>query len=206
MVMANASYEPSRLIEQARRHAPEALGPLLDAYRNYLRLVARLGMARHLRDKADPSDVVQDALLKAHQHFDQFRGRSEAELAGWLRQILVRRLLDLARRYPAATREGRAGEYSLESLLDQSSQVLGRLLPGNDSSPSLAARRRELSVIVADALAQLSEDYREVVVLRNLEERDWDEVARLMNRSVGAARVLWTRALKQLRPLIEVRL
>src|SRR5437867_13376919 len=138
--MGSPTYEPSRLIEQARHDLPEAVGPLLDAYRNYLRLVARLGMARHLRDKADPSDVVQDALPKAHQHFDQFRGRTEAELAGWLRKILVRRLLDLARRFPATGKAGRPAECSLERLLDESSQVLGRLLPGGDSSPSHAAR------------------------------------------------------------------
>lgn len=204
--MDSRQRQPSRLIEQARHSAPEALGPLLETYRNYLRLVARLGMAAHLRDKADASDVVQDTMLRAHQHFDQFRGQTEAELAGWLRQILVRRLLDLARRYPAAPAVGRGGECSLESLLDRSSQAVGRLLPARGSSPSHHARRRELNVIVADALAQLNPDYREVIVLRNLEELDWTVVAQRMNRSTGAVRVLWTRALKQLRPLIEARL
>src|SRR3954467_7106953 len=52
--------------------------------------------------KGRPPDLVQEALLKAHQHFDQFQGRTEAELAGWLRQILARCLADLVRKYRMA--------------------------------------------------------------------------------------------------------
>jgi RNA polymerase sigma-70 factor (ECF subfamily) len=204
--MNGNSHDTSTRISTARRGSLEAQGQLLEAYRNYLRLVARLGMGDLLRGKADPSDLVQETLLKAHQRFDQFRGQTEAELAAWLRQILVHRLVDLARRYRAAATPERSRECSLEDLLDRSSQVLGRFLIANASSPSQAAQRRELSVVLADALAELSADHREVIVLRSIEERDWDEVARRMTRSSGAARVLWTRALKQLRPLIEARL
>ena len=71
------SYQGSgidRLIEDARRDEPGALDRLLESYRNYLRLVARAGISPALRGKADPSDLVQEALLKAHQHFDQFQG------------------------------------------------------------------------------------------------------------------------------------
>ena len=63
-----------------------------------------------------------------------------------------------------------------------------------------------MSVVLADALADLSADSREVIVLRSIEERDWDEVANKMGRSPGAVRLLWARALKRLRPLIESRL
>ena len=63
-----------------------------------------------------------------------------------------------------------------------------------------------MSVILADALAELSPDHRQVLILRSIEELDWSEVAERMKRSVGAVRLLWTRALKQLRPLIEKRL
>ena len=61
-------------------------------------------------------------------------------------------------------------------------------------------------MVLADALAELSADYREVIVLRTLEGRGWDEVAQAMGRSPDAVRVLWARALKKLRPLIEARL
>src|SRR5437868_8842903 len=105
----------SRLIEEARRQAPGALDRLLESYRNYLRLLARTGIDASLRGKADPSDLVQDALLKAYHNFGQFRGAADAELAGWLRQVLARCLANFVRRYRTGSR--RAGrEQSLEQL------------------------------------------------------------------------------------------
>ncbi len=204
--MGSAAFDVGRLIEHARKSEPGALDRLLESYRNYLRLLARTGIDASLRGKADPSDLVQETLLKAHQSFDQFRGRTEAELAVWLRQILTRNLTDLVRRYRKAASRRVSREQSLDDLLGKSAHALDHLLAGNGGSPSASAQRRELSVVLADALAQLSADHREVIVLRSLEELGWDEVARRMGRSEGAVRVLWARALKALRPLIEARL
>src|SRR6516162_11906647 len=100
--MSASGSDLCRLIERARREEPGALDRLLDSYRNYLRLLARTGIDASLQGKADPSDLVQEALLKAHQHYAQFRGRTEAELAAWLRQILARSLADLIRHYRGA--------------------------------------------------------------------------------------------------------
>jgi RNA polymerase sigma-70 factor (ECF subfamily) len=195
-----------RLIAHARRAEPGALDRLLGSYRNFLRLLARTGIDQSLQGKADPSDLVQETLLKAHRHFDQFQGRTEAELAGWLRQILARCLADLVRKYRMAGARQVDRERSLDDLLGSASHALGGLLAPNGQSPSQSAQRRELTVVLADALAELSPDYREVIVLRTLEERDWDDVAATMGRTVGSVRLLWARALKKLRPLIEARL
>ncbi len=203
--MTASGTDLCRLIERARREEPGALDRLLDSYRNYLRLLARTGIDISLRGKADPSDLVQDALLKASLRFGQFRGASDAELAGWLRQILARGLADFVRRYRTGGR--RAGrEQSLDELLDRSSQAMGRIVAAGGPSPSASAERRDLGVVLSDALAQLSEDQREVIVLHHLEGLGWDEVGRRMGRTAGAVRMLWTRALKQLRPLIDERL
>jgi RNA polymerase sigma-70 factor (ECF subfamily) len=204
--MGDRDMDLNLLIQRARHNDAAARERLLEAYRNYLRLLARTGLSTALKDKADPSDLVQETLLKAHHCFDQFRGRTEPELATWLRQILARNLYDLVRRYQPHGGRAVDRECSLEDILDQSSLALGNLLAAPGASPSENAQRRELSVVLADALADLPADYREVLVLRSLEERDWDEVAEKMNRSTGAVRLLWTRALAHLRPLIETRL
>jgi RNA polymerase sigma-70 factor (ECF subfamily) len=170
-----------------------------------LRLVARTGIDASLRGKADPSDLVQETLLKAHQHFDQFEGRTEAELVAWLRRILARNLADLVRRFKAAGARAVRREQSLDELFSAKSRIFLDLVAPNGHSPSQSAQRRELSIIVADALAALTADHREVVVLRTVEGRDWDDVARTMGRTPGAVRLLWARALKKLRPLIEAR-
>jgi RNA polymerase sigma-70 factor (ECF subfamily) len=203
--MTASGSDLHRLIERARRDEPGALDRLLDSYRNYLRLLARTGLDASLQGKADPSDLVQDALLKASQNFDQFRGANDAELAGWLRQILARCLANFARRYRTGGRRvGR--EQSLDQLLNRSSEALERVLATNGTSPSSSAQRRDLGVVLSDALAQLSEDQREVIVLFHLEGLSWGEVARRMERTEDAVRKLWARALKQLRPLIDEQL
>jgi RNA polymerase sigma-70 factor, ECF subfamily len=194
------------LIRDARRGDSEARDRLLEAFRNYLRLLARTGIDASLREKADASDVVQETLLKAHKNFAQFHGQTEAELATWLRQILANCLTDLFRRFRVSQARQVARERSLEEVLDHSSLALSRLVAAPGLSPSENAERRETSVVLADALADLSDDYREVIMLRSLEERDWDAVARIMGRSNNAVRMLWARALKRLRPLIEKRL
>jgi RNA polymerase sigma-70 factor (ECF subfamily) len=203
--MTASDSDLRRLIDRARRDEPGALDRLLASYRNYLRLLARTGLDASLQGKADPSDLVQDALLKASVCFGQFRGASDAELAAWLRQILARCLADFVRRYRAGSR--RAGrEQSLEELLDRSSQAMGRVLATDANSPSASAQRRDLGVVLSDALAELGEEQREVIVLHHLEGLGWDEVGRRMGRSAGAVRMLWARALRQLRPLLDDRL
>jgi RNA polymerase sigma-70 factor (ECF subfamily) len=199
--MTTSGSDLCRLIERARRQEPGALDQLLASYRNYLRLLARTGLDASLQGKADPSDLVQETLLKAVERFGQFRGASDAELAGWLRQILARCLADLVRRYRTLAR--RAGrEQSLEQLVERSSQAMEQVLAVEYASPSSSAQRRDLGVV----LAELSADHREVMVLHHLEGLAWDEVARRMGRTPGAVQKLWTRALKQLRPLLDERL
>ncbi len=72
-----------------------------------------------------------------------------------------------------------------------------------ETMPSRAAEQRERSVILADALAALGDEHRRVVVLRDIEQLEWEQVARRMGRTPGAVRMLWVRALEKLAPLIE---
>jgi RNA polymerase sigma-70 factor (ECF subfamily) len=114
-----------------------------------------------------------------------------------MRAILARLLTDLHRRFRGPERQvGR--ERSLEDIVDRSSLVLEGLLANRQDSPSSRARKREQSVLLADALARLGPDDREVITLRNLLELEWEEVARRMGRSADAVRMLWTRAVRRL--------
>jgi RNA polymerase sigma-70 factor (ECF subfamily) len=146
--------------------------------------------------------VVQDTLLKAYAGFGSFRGRTESELVVWLRRILARTIIDAVRRFSAATRQ-MMRERSLEGMLSESDQSVGNLLAASGTSPSERAERRELAVLLADALAALTPDHREVILLRSLQGCDWQEVAVKMNRSKDAVRKLWIRALQQLSPNIQ---
>ena len=199
---STANTTPERLLRLARQGAGDALGRLLETYRSYLALLARLQIDRRLRGKVDASDVVQETCMQAHRAFGQFRGATEAEFLAWLRQILSTRLANLVRRFAAAQCRDVRLEKRLDDELGQSSLVARSLAP-SPSSPSEKAARREQVVLLADALHRLPPDYHEVIVLHHLEELSFPEVAGRMGRTVGAVEKLWVRALAALRRLLE---
>jgi RNA polymerase sigma-70 factor (ECF subfamily) len=193
---------PGLLLERARRGDAAALGRLLELYRNYLRLVARSLIGAALRVKLEPSDLVQETFLKAHRDFTQFAGRSEPELVAWLRRILVRSLANQIKHHRRQARDHQRQE-SLEQLLDRSSLAIQQALASSISSPSEQASRREQSVLLADALNRLPDDYREAFIRRTLEHVPFEMIAAEMGRSVGAVRMLWARAVKRLTQMLE---
>jgi RNA polymerase sigma-70 factor (ECF subfamily) len=200
--MDSASSMPTILLGQARAGDDAARGRLLELYRNYLRLVARSLLGGSLKVQLDASDLVQETFLKAHQQFEDFEGSSEPELAAWLRRILVRNLADAAKHHHAQGRDVRR-QRSLEAMLDRSSLAAQRALAASASSPSARAAGREQAVLLADAVARLPADYREVFVLRNLEHVPMAEIAGRLGRSVDAVQKLWMRAMLALRRDLE---
>jgi RNA polymerase sigma-70 factor (ECF subfamily) len=119
-----AESDPEALLRLARAGSGQALGQLLELYRPYLTLLARLQIGRRLQGKVDPADLVQETFLRAHRDFAQFRGASEEALAGWLRQILAARLVDVVRHYCGTRRRDVRLERELALELDESSRVL----------------------------------------------------------------------------------
>jgi RNA polymerase sigma-70 factor (ECF subfamily) len=190
---------PDEMIRAARTGGDAQLGPLLELYRNYLGLLARVEVGRRLQGKLDASDLVQETFLEAHRHFARFQGTSEGQFLSWLRQILAAKVANLLRHYLGTQGRDVRLERELVVELDQSSQVLERGLVAPYSSPSQQAERREQSVLLAEALAQLAEDYRDVIILRHLEGLTFPEVARRMGRTLDSVEKLWLRALARLR-------
>ena len=194
--------DPDQLLRLARAGDGAALGRLLDQFRNYLTLLARLQISRRLQSKVDAQDLVQETFLKAHRNFEQFRGSTEAELAGWLRQILATSVANVVRHYHGTQGRDIALECELADELNRSSQAWNMGLIAKQSSPSQRAARREEAVRLANALARLPEDYGEVIILRHLQALPFAEVARRMGRSVDSVEKLWVRALARLRRLL----
>jgi RNA polymerase sigma-70 factor, ECF subfamily len=182
-------------------HPPDAKGQSLENYRDYLRLLARLQLDARLQAKLDASDIVQETLLKAHEKFSQFRGKTSAELAGWLRQILGNTLAEAVRRYSAGTRDvGR--EHSLQAALEQSSVHLEKWL-AQDPSYTVHTDHQEQLLRLASALAQLPDDQRRAVEAHHLQGRPLAEVAQELERTPTAIGALLFRALKKLRALLN---
>jgi RNA polymerase sigma-70 factor (ECF subfamily) len=197
----NATADPDleQLLVLAHAGNLPALGQLLELYRDYLTLLARVQIGKRLQSKVDAADLVQETFLQAHEHFAGFRGRSEGELVSWLRQILATTLANLVRHYCGTRRRDVRLERDLAAELDESSRVLDRALVVQHSTPSQRAARREQAVVLANALARLPVEYREVIILRHLEGLKFADVAQRMGRSIDSVKKLWTPALAHLR-------
>src|SRR5262245_25141071 len=119
----------------------------LERYREYLHLLARLQIPRALGGQVDPSDVVQQTLLKAHQNGAQCRAQTEGEYRAWLRRILGNVIVDATGDLPPG--------HDVQQALEQSSARLEAWLVDGAPSPSENAERAELLLRLADALAAL---------------------------------------------------
>ncbi len=174
--------------------------PVFERYREYLHLLARLRLPPQFRGKISASDLVQETLLKAHQHQDQIRGQTEEERAGYLRRILANTLVDAIRRHKRNKRDP-ALEQSLEGALDQSSVRIESWLAASQSSPSSQAAKHEQLLRMAEALATLPEAQRAALELRYLQEPPYSlaEIAQHLSRTEKAAASLLYHGLQKLR-------
>jgi RNA polymerase sigma-70 factor (ECF subfamily) len=196
--MATAETTPvSTLLIRARNGDQEALNRLFELCRNYVHFVAQAQVESWLRAKVDASDLVQQTLLEGYRDFPRFQGTTHAEWLAWLRRILARNLTDFARQFRGAKRQV-AREVIRFDVPGASSAHAGYEPADSGETPSEQLLRRERELLIADALAQLDPDHREVILLRNLQQLDFEEVARRMNRSRPAVQMLWMRALRKL--------
>jgi len=193
-----ARFMFSELLGMARDGRGDALGELLQSYRNYLHLLARLQVDNRLAGKIAPSDVVQETFLQAHRGFAQFRGSSEGEFLQWLRRILVFQLTRIRDSFLGTQRRNIRLERQFENGLDRSSHQI-QALAQNATTPSQMAVRREQSVLLADVLSELAKDHREVIILRHLHELSFPEIAVRMGRTEQGVKKLWARALASVR-------
>jgi RNA polymerase sigma-70 factor (ECF subfamily) len=178
--------------------AEESPGLALERFRNYLGILARMQMDSRLLGKLDPSDLVQQTLLKAYQARAQFRGQSSGEQAAWLRQILARTLANAVRDLARAKRNV-ALERSLEKSLDDSSARLEAFLVSGETSPSQQAERNEQLLNLAETMAELPEIQREVLLLRHCQGWSLTQISEHLGRTRAAVASLLRRGLKQLR-------
>jgi RNA polymerase sigma-70 factor (ECF subfamily) len=185
-----------------RNDAAENAGQTLERFRDYLRLLARLQLPAHLHGKMDPSDLVQQTLLKAYQGLEQFRGNTSAERAAWLRQILANTLANAIRDQGRAKRDATL-ERSLEASMADSSARLEAWLAADHTSPSEKAERNEQLLQLAHALTALPDLQREVLLLRHCQGWSLGAISEHLGKTRPAVASLLRRGLKELRERLQ---
>jgi RNA polymerase sigma-70 factor (ECF subfamily) len=199
--MGEPAPDLAHWLPAARTGSHEALGRILEACRPYLLLIAQKELDPALHAKGGASDLVQETFLEAQRDFPQFRGSSEAEFLGWLRRMLLHNLASFTRQYRGTDKRSIGREIPLAT--DSSSGQRDGGVSAASPSPSEQAIGLEAAQALARAVERLPEDYRRIVTLRYYEERSFDDIAQLMQRSPNAVRKLWARAVEQLQQELE---
>ncbi|MEO8497792.1 MAG: sigma-70 family RNA polymerase sigma factor [Planctomycetota bacterium] len=176
-------------------------GQWLEPFRPYLTLLARTQMHSRPHAKFDASDIVQQTLLDAFAQREQFRGSGDAELAGWLRQILKHNLVDALRDERREKRDVRR-EQSLEGAIEESFGRTQDWLAAVQSSPSQRAVKQEDLIRLAKVLTELPDSQRDAIVLHHLQGLKLAEVATEMGRTEASVAGLLFRGLRTLHSLL----
>jgi RNA polymerase sigma-70 factor (ECF subfamily) len=176
-----------------------AKNELIGRFRAYLRLLARLHVQPLLQAKFDESDIVQETCLQALVSLEQFQGDNKRQFAAWLRRILANKGAWMARQYLGTEKRSVQIERRLQQSFDRSSVGIANLIPDRCATPSQNAIQRERSVQLADALARVNPDQREVLIMHGVQARSIAEVAKVMGRSQASTWKIWARGLQALR-------
>jgi RNA polymerase sigma-70 factor, ECF subfamily len=177
---------------------------ILEPFRKYLKVLAELHLDRKLRGKLDPSDVAQQTMLRAYSALGELRDARPEVLVAWLRRIRARTLADAAKHYDRDKRDI-ALERSLEADLDHSASGLAAWLAADHTSPSGRAERNEELLRMVEALAELPEQMREVVVLKHCQGWTLPQIAERIGHSVPSVASLLRRGLEELRNRLKTR-
>jgi len=177
---------------------PPPATDLLEPFRQYLTVLATVHLDPRLRGKLDPADVVQQTLQRAHAALPTLRAVEPAAVAAWLRKILASELADTVKHFHRDRRAiGR--ERSIEADLDRSASGLAGWLAAGQSSPSQRAARNEDVLRLADALADLPDRMREVVLLKHCQGWPLRQIADRLGTTVPAVASMLRRGLERLR-------
>jgi RNA polymerase sigma-70 factor, ECF subfamily len=193
----------NRLLAELADNQNGSLLALLNLYRPYLLATARARLEPRLKPKAGPSDLVQETLVEANRAWQVLdeKPRTEEETRLWLRNILFERLKALRRRYYRAQSRSVGRERSLDQ--SESRELLDELVARHCETPRSIFDRKTLTRRVEDALKRLSPAYRQVILWRSRDGRPFAEIGARMERSADAARMLWRRAILQLKKELE---
>ena len=179
--------QEQKWISAARQGDQEAFGRLVRLYeKRVLALTARM-----CKNPADAEEAAQETFLAAWKGLTCFRGGSS--FSTWLYRLAANACVDLLRR------EGRHQAAAGPSLNDEELNVE---VPDGATTPHEAAERAELRAQIEAGLEALSPEYRQVLVLREMHQRSYDEIAEILSLDLGTVKSRISRGRKQLRKIL----
>lgn len=191
--------ETQELLQGARTGSREAVDRLMDRHRDSLHRMIRCRLNPGVAGRVDASDIVQEALLTASRRLTEYLQNPRMPFHAWLRQLARDRLVDAYRHELAekrnVAREQRAPEG--DSAMDAVAE-----LRDSELTPATMLIRKEFAERFFAALEQLSDESREIVLMRHAEQLTNSQAAELLGVSEPAAGMRYLRALRQLKSIL----
>lgn len=196
--------ETDRLLDDARQGRPGAVDHLLGEFREPLRRVVGMRLDPAVARRVDASDIVQDVLIEANQRLADYLKQPDMPFHLWLRHLAQDRIIDTHRRHRLAQRRSvdREQPIARPAWADESSASLVAHLIDTERTPTSEAIQHELQRRLSDAIDQLSDDDREIVLMRHHEALSNQEVAKALSLTEAAASMRYLRALRRLRVVL----
>ncbi|MEZ6064634.1 MAG: sigma-70 family RNA polymerase sigma factor [Planctomycetaceae bacterium] len=176
---------------------------MLDRHREAVRKLVAMRMDRKMVQRVDASDVVQDVMLEASRRLGDYLAAPPMPFHLWLRSLAKDRMIDLHRRNRAQRRDvSREQPIQAAGGFDRSSINLAGQLQDAGLTPAAAAIKEELEHKFWDAIDQLDEVDREVILMRHAEHLGNGEVATALGVTPAAAGMRYLRAIRRLREVL----
>ena len=176
--------ETQNLLLQVENGDDSALEQLLSRHRTLVRRMVELRMDPKMRGRVDASDIVQEAQMEVAKRITDYLQRRPMPFHLWLRQTAYQNLLRLRRHHVEAQCRGVENEIALR---DHSSILLAQQLMGPANPPDKRLLEQELVQRVHEALAELDDLDREIILMRNFEGMDNKEIAQVLELDPKAA-------------------
>jgi RNA polymerase sigma-70 factor (ECF subfamily) len=202
--MGLSESKHSELIRRAANGDAVAIDDLMQAHRERLKQMVCLRMDPRLVARVDPSDVIQETLTKATQNLPQYLEDQPIPFYPWLRRIAWQQLMYVHRQHlDAEKRTVRREQRRAWCISDNSSMHMANMLAGGLSTPSAILSKQETCQRVREALEQLEETDREVLLQRYVEQSSVQEIAAVLESSEAAIYKRLARALEKFQSSLE---
>jgi RNA polymerase sigma-70 factor (ECF subfamily) len=190
--MPEAHETDDALVAQAQGGDTAAFGQLVERHQDTL----FNGISRLVRRREDAEDLTQEAFVKAFRGIGRFQGR--AKFTTWLYSIAMNVVISYRRRKGA---QRRGNPISLHEGADPDGRPIDATDPGRQ--PEVVAEHREVRERIEDGIAQLDEEHRTVVVLRDIQGFDYETISDLLACPVGTVKSRLHRARLALREQLK---
>ena len=191
----NISLNDANLVRQCQNGDLEAMSCLIVKYQDRV----YSSIYKICQNHDDAAELTQDTFVKVLENIDSFRGKSS--FYTWLFRVAVNHTLNYCKR------RFKLSPVSLDAENDQFEESKGKLAAvlaaPDELDPTVVAQQKELSQIVVNLIGQLRQEYRVVLVLRDIEQMTYAEIAEVLQIETGTVKSRLSRARVKLRELLE---